>query len=165
MNRDIHGLNPFDVQRIDRATTMVCAVFRGSDHGNARPHTTGEGIRCLNCDEPLWKHWLRQAVASAEHLAGGGVGPIEAERQRQISQEGWTAEHDDKHNHGELIAAAMCYLDAGELVYDLGNTPPPWPFEPESWKPSDDPIRNLIKAGALIAAEIERLQRKKWPTE
>lgn len=34
-----------------------------------------------------------------------------------------------------------------------------WPFDASWWKPSNDPIRNLIKAGALIAAEIDRLQR------
>ena len=33
-----------------------------------------------------------------------------------------------------------------------------WPWDKKWWKPSDDPIKNLIKAGALIAAEIDRLQ-------
>jgi hypothetical protein len=35
-----------------------------------------------------------------------------------------------------------------------------WPWDPSWWKPSPDPIRNLVKAGALIAAEIDRLQRR-----
>jgi hypothetical protein len=34
-----------------------------------------------------------------------------------------------------------------------------WPWDQDWWKPSPDPIRNLVKAGALIAAEIDRLQR------
>lgn len=35
-----------------------------------------------------------------------------------------------------------------------------WPFSQEWWKPTpDDRIRELAKAGALIAAEIDRLQR------
>lgn len=37
-----------------------------------------------------------------------------------------------------------------------------WPssWHPEWWKPSNDPVRNLVKAGALIAAEIDRIQRQ-----
>lgn len=31
--------------------------------------------------------------------------------------------------------------------------------EEKWWKPSDDPIRNLVKVSALIAAEIDRLKR------
>ena len=38
---------------------------------------------------------------------------------------------------------------------------PQWPFEDAAWKPSHDPVKNLVKAGALIAAEIDRLQRQK----
>jgi hypothetical protein len=38
-----------------------------------------------------------------------------------------------------------------------------WPWSKKWWKPSSDPIRNLVKAGALIAAEIDRLQRAKKP--
>jgi hypothetical protein len=36
----------------------------------------------------------------------------------------------------------------------------PWPWEPE-WdkRGSGDRMRDLVKAGALIAAEIDRLQR------
>jgi hypothetical protein len=36
-----------------------------------------------------------------------------------------------------------------------------WPWDMKWWKPSDDPIKNLVKAGALIAAEIDRLQNSK----
>lgn len=38
------------------------------------------------------------------------------------------------------------------------DSPPPgpsWPFDLDAWKP-EDPIRNLVKAGALLAAEIDR---------
>jgi len=33
---------------------------------------------------------------------------IIAERQRQTSAEGWTAEHDDEHTEGEIASAAAC---------------------------------------------------------
>jgi hypothetical protein len=41
--------------------------------------------------------------------------------------------------------------------------PSSWPWDYDWWKPSDDPIRNLTKAGALIAAEIDRLNRLRHP--
>ena len=94
-----------------------------------------------------------------------------AERRRQIEAEGWTPEHDDEHDAGELACAAAAYaLDAGDKLnpYSQGDgsgKPPdfwPWhggrPREARWWKPSD-PRRNLVKAGALILAEIERLDR------
>lgn len=92
---------------------------------------------------------------------------IHNERLRQMLDEGWGASHDDAYESGELISAAMCYMVAGRQAqrrsvvddrgaYDGGIH---WPWHPNWWKPSDDPIRNLEKAGALIAAEIDRLQR------
>jgi hypothetical protein len=94
---------------------------------------------------------------------------IAAERQRQIDVEGWSLKHDDDHFKGELAAAAVCYADEAFVQsYEPWSrridaiAPHGWPFESlEFWKPSDDPIRNLVKAGALIAAEIDRLQRAK----
>lgn len=88
-----------------------------------------------------------------------GAALIAAERLRQIEQEGYTAEHDDGHPD-EMAMAAIGYIEASTLT-DAAYLPRPnhWPWDPESWKPSPDPIRNLVKAGALIAAEIDRLQR------
>lgn len=92
-----------------------------------------------------------------------GIELIAAERKRQIEAEGWTPEHDDTHDAGELALTAACYALAadarkypivGDLVSDL------WPFGSCDYKPTpDDRIRELVKAGALIAAEIDRLQR------
>lgn len=88
-----------------------------------------------------------------------GIELIASERQRQILSEGWSPEHDAHHVNGELRDAAICYAmvcddnGAGENAVDI------WPWERGWWKPSEDPIRNLAKAGALIAAEIDRLQR------
>ena len=93
-----------------------------------------------------------------------GVDLIAAERQRQMEVEGWTPEHDDEHDRGELSCGAAAYID--RAISPMFGTPPPdgpplsWPWDESWWKPSDDPIRNLVKAGALIAAEIDRLSRK-----
>lgn len=79
-----------------------------------------------------------------------------AERSRQIEAEGWTPEHDDQHKAGELAKAATCYAS----VYPLAASY--WPWDLKWWKPSDR-RRNLVKAGALIIAEIERLDRLPTP--
>lgn len=110
-----------------------------------------------------------------------GVERIAAERQRQVDVEGWTPEHDGEHDDGSLTSAARCYAHTAlcQMNSDMPtNTPPgdgwPWTrtvvaydFTRESvrdgWKPSTDPIRNLEKAGALIAAEIDRLQAARTP--
>ena len=96
-----------------------------------------------------------------------GIDLIVAERRRQIEVEGWSAEHDDEHDDCELLNAAICYAGvAGSQVLDGDKGKEAkegllevWPWGTEWWKPSDDPIRNLVKAGALIAAEIDRMQR------
>ena len=94
---------------------------------------------------------------------------IAAERRRQVEQEGWTPEHDAGPDDGALAVAAKSYLFAAiiaasddvvmkAVIIDRRQPIPGWP---KGWefKPSDDPVRNLVKAGALIAAEIDRLQR------
>lgn len=99
-----------------------------------------------------------------------GAQLIMEERVRQQSVEGFTPEHDDKHTNFELTEAAVIYsAAAGSLVLDKTMTSTQielvlkylgrWPWSSESLKISSDPINNLIKAGALIAAEIDRLQR------
>lgn len=80
---------------------------------------------------------------------------IRHERLRQISQEGWTVEHDDKWTGGELSRAAASY--AGWVQ---AKKPPQWPWPLGWWKPKNK-RQNLIRAAALIVAEIERLDRQK----
>lgn len=76
-----------------------------------------------------------------------------AERQRQVSVKGWTPDHDDTYTCGELSGAAISYIEPMEAVFY-------WPAEwhDDSFKPSDE-RRNLVKATALLLAEIERLDR------
>jgi hypothetical protein len=100
-----------------------------------------------------------------------GIDRIVAERQRQLSEEGYTASHDEMHRYDELAWAAVCYA-APKRVYvqieHIGHSqkrfvfsdPWPWNFEDDKRVPEpnlDDRIRQLEKAGALIAAEIDRL--------
>lgn len=78
-----------------------------------------------------------------------GIERIAAERQRQIEKEGWTPEHDRiEHGGWELRDAAVAYLEQDGKY---------WPWD-GGFKPTpNDRIRELEKAGALIAAEIDRL--------
>lgn len=90
-----------------------------------------------------------------------GAELILAERKRQVTGEGFTAEHDLTHDRNELTRAAMAYLRSaleprGATRGRVGYHVVGWPFEPDTWKPEDTPIRDLVKAGALIAAEIDR---------
>jgi hypothetical protein len=84
---------------------------------------------------------------------------IAAERERQVTAEGWTPEHDDHHDGSHLAQAAACYalppIALRRTVWEWV-----WPWHEDWWKPSpDDRVRELTKAGALIAAEIDRLTR------
>lgn len=85
-----------------------------------------------------------------------------AERARQVSAEGWTPNHDDGHSDGSISAAAAAYAFSAYLgiTYRACAADPLgfWPWDAEWWKPSH-PRRDLVKAGALILAEIERLDR------
>lgn len=85
-----------------------------------------------------------------------GTEMIAEERQRQITAEGWTPEHDDEHNTEEMAKAAAVYAiprtEREPIFWNL------WPWHDSWWKPGDR-IRELVKAGALIAAEIDRLNR------
>ena len=112
-----------------------------------------------------------------------GIEIITEERARQITAEGWTPEHDAEHSTDELaVAAALYALPAAKRGMDrrivqMSSTrgladpndfhlvqvsvPCGWPWDVECWKPTPgNRIRELAKAGALCAAEIDRLQRK-----
>lgn len=100
-----------------------------------------------------------------------GIELISDERNRQISQEGYSLESDDKHARGELAHAAVgyaslaAYQSSAHLTSPATtmNPHPQWPWAVCWWKPESSRIHNLVKAGALIAAEIDRLQRLNQP--
>lgn len=79
---------------------------------------------------------------------------VTAERQRQQSAKGYSTQQDDTYIGGELAAAAISYIEPMEAE---SYWPADW--HDDSFKPSDY-RRNLVKAGALILAEIERIDRQ-----
>lgn len=113
---------------------------------------------------------------------------IAEERKRQIEKEGWTLEHDDEHEDSELAMAAALYASPDDNLMivnycdcckTIKETIDPWPWldivnydrysdggidiEEHAWdkRKEHDRMRRLTIAGALIVAEMERLQRKK----
>lgn len=108
---------------------------------------------------------------SDAYRAEAGTEIIAAERARQIKEEGFTPKLDQMNNPGELASAAIVYAmyaisgpDMRKTVRKqleiLGAAPKHWPFKnpPKLSADSDNQarIRELVKAGALIAAEIDR---------
>lgn len=93
-----------------------------------------------------------------------GIESITAERKRQIEVEGFTSEHDDEHDECELALAGAVYALSGAADSDLRNDVRMaairelWPFEAR-WLKVTGGREDLVKAGALIAAEIDRLDR------
>jgi hypothetical protein len=93
-----------------------------------------------------------------------GTTLIQAERNRQIEEEGFTFPHDavaEDHAAGQMAKAAAYYALSGVLNEEEACMIPEsmWPWDPKWFKPSPkDRVRELVKAGALIAAEIDRLQ-------
>ena len=83
---------------------------------------------------------------------------IVAERQRQIEEEGWTYELDDAHVYGSLAMAAAAYAASasGHPEWAKRTFPPEWN---QNWFKPTNQRRDLVKAGALILAEIERIDR------
>ncbi len=85
---------------------------------------------------------------------------VAMERQRQQTVEGYTAEHDDAHVDGSLVLAARCYAAAALSAQPTNGKPPEgWPWDKICWKPAG-PRRMLIKAQALLQAEVERQDRR-----
>lgn len=99
------------------------------------------------------------AAAIAQAWASDALRDVAAERRRQIDVEGWTPEHDDEHTRGELVqAAAELCLDGTDfhVVDRHGDRMIGWGITEHH---RDDRRCQLVIAGALILAEIERLDR------
>lgn len=93
-----------------------------------------------------------------------GIAWIALERARQFVVHGYDGNHDDEHQAQELPRAAMAYLMAGmEPQGRLQGIPPweAWPWSNEQgFVPQKTRVENLAAAGAMIAAEIDRVQRE-----
>lgn len=82
-----------------------------------------------------------------------------AERRRQVTVEGWTPQHDDAHGNGEMAKAAACYAISASGADASFTWNHWWPWHPRWWKTAGGRRRQLVKAAALLIAEIERVDR------
>lgn len=124
------------------------------------------------------KLFAAPSASQGEVPDADGLSLIAAERRRQVEKEGWSAEHDDKHGDASLAMAAALYA-APEPLYIVRKVEnsitwaDPWPWHDKiqgarggwhktpAWdkRKSHPRLRQLAIAGALIAAEIDRLNR------
>lgn len=92
-----------------------------------------------------------------------GTELIRIERSRQVTSENYKPAR-DVGRADALVSAATAYsinaltlLVEGVEVYSAEVPVAPWPWDEKHWKPSGDVVRDLTKAGALIAAAIDTL--------
>lgn len=127
---------------------------------NGEPATTSYQMTASE-ESSFSKAFARKRVADETSAPLYQMSPaaadVIAERLRQLTKEGWSPEHDDQHSDGQLAEAAACYAlsGAGNLRSTFERW---WPWSFAWWKPKGE-RRDLVRAGALILAEIERLDR------
>jgi hypothetical protein len=100
----------------------------------------------------LKQHPLRKGAAGVSTQAARDA---LAERQRQISAEGWTHKHDDEWENGELVSAAVCYAQGQNAP--KGGKPAEWPWCSTWWKPKDRRT-NLVRCVALLKLNASTAQ-------
>lgn len=129
----------------------------------------------LDFNEDRTLSWMAFTGAEADKLLAPspaeqrprscGLSDVAAERKRQVEVEGWTPAHDAAHATGEMARAGAAYANHMAQFHDaeaLGSRyaikamPHGWPWDRQWWKPKD-PRRDLVRAAALIVAEIDRL--------
>jgi len=115
-------------------------------------------VRALIEERDDWRHAVAELSAEVKSLDKGGAGMIAAERRRQVEVEGWTPEHGDEHGDRQMAAAAVAYIRYGDEPRFAESPPGCFPWDLQWWKPAPY-VRSLVKAGALIAAEIDRHMR------
>lgn len=135
-------------------------------------HLASGGVEPRGCPTPGACSCVAADARHVPMLITDAVRDVLAERRRQVEVEGYTLTHDDEHTCGELGLAAALYAlpyaaSAGgkkllsqddfiglKMALEIG-------CEFTTAKPEPDARRRLVKAGALILAEIERIDRAK----
>lgn len=125
-----------------------------------------DGLLMLQRIEPSYSTLV---VPPAQTWMGRtALADVALERMRQIEAEGYVPAHDDRYQGDELAIAGACYAMPPEQQPTLTRTesdgqayviPRLWPWHARWWKPTTR-RRNLVKACALLVAEIERIDRQ-----
>ena len=146
-------MSPEEVTTLLNVVETTFAALAGEVYDLKHPGTYLPSKR----ETPATDAFLAEVRAQGVKSLSNAVQSVISERQRQQSVEGWTPEHDDEHTEGEMAEAAACYaMFANNQGFSV---PGLWPWAREWWKQSGQ-RRDLVKAGALILAEIERIDRQ-----
>lgn len=165
----------------DGSNRALGPSFCGRESADGQWHygpTFGQRTKCLRCRTRVINRasavGRRRAAEKAREAEMNGADMIAAERRRQIVEERFTADHDAGHAD-ELARAAATYAlpeavrsNHVSAIGWRGPVPPLragatwqerlWPWAGQWWKPTpEDRVRELTKAGALIAAAIDSL--------
>lgn len=147
--------------------TNEMAALRGQPQAREDAQPVWIGVDAAVDAPQEFKDWAaRFNTHPAPDALRVAVTDIAAERQRQVDVEGWSEAHDDEHDGYQMARAAGCYAfhasredddgDAGMFVSAAVHHG--WPWDRAWWKPKSRRT-DLVRAGALIVAEIERLDR------
>jgi hypothetical protein len=157
---------------LSRTPAPRASALREVARANIAQVLVDEGIRKPDFDGRGWQIVDRLLDAALASRPAAAPAPAEArltwtagtvsvanERKRQIEAEGWTTRHDDGHSIGDLAHAGICYAEcSSDKEKASARTPIGWPWHRGWWKPKDR-RSNLVRAAALIIAEIDRLDR------
>jgi hypothetical protein len=122
------------------------------------------GVRLVNSHcATARRAWDARALLAAKSpvapaTVAAAARDVLAERARQVEVEQYEPDSDDAYERSELAYAAAAYAITPATIPPLDLWAALWPWDMRHWKPTT-PRRNLVKAGALILAEIERLDR------
>lgn len=159
-----------DIERIEAGLPIARQVVYYQKRGRKGqitslvPHDfVIENVARIVSDTPLFGRIDATSAADAKDAEQTlAARDVLAERRRQVEVDGHFTDRDDNYSGNDLARAAACYAladgpDADSVVLDslYRNV---WPWDACHWKPKSR-RRNLVKAGALILAEIERLDR------
>lgn len=151
-----------NISRLRRPGAMKSNLNEQLDHIN-KVHSDTRRALILGLQE--LKDIAREGLlVEFSRFTTAGIDLIAAERKRQLEQEGYTLGHDDSHDNHQLALAAAAYAMPAVIISPSHewhtDRDELYPFDLSTWKPSpDDRLRELVKAGALISAEIERILR------
>ena len=118
------------------------------------PLSLVSGVEAGEAQPPIWSFYAQRCEAAVDVLK---------ERCRQVEEEGYAPESDDGYTDYQLPRAAICYaIKAAGLPSHRATLY--WPFPAPAFKPTERRA-NLVKAAALLLAEIERLDRAESPAD
>lgn len=148
---------------LDNAANEV--LEQGGDGVDEGDVETGLALAKTYLDAPAGDTDPNPAPTQLHSWFSAAALDVTAERRRQIEAEGWGNVHDDGHTNFELTKAAVAYAQRAAMTYDVrvleeerNHIPSIWPWSRTWWKPKDR-RSDLVRAAALLIAEIERLDR------